>query len=407
MNTTLCETVDWVGYVDWTVRDFHGYQTQRGTTYNAYLVRDEKTALIDTVKAPYAEHLLQNVLVLSEPSRVDYVVCNHAEPDHSGALPRVMEALPNATLVCDKKCETALSQHCDTSHWKIRVVATGQELSLGKRRLQFIETPMVHWPESMFTYVPEQKLLFSMDAFGQHWATSQRFDDEEPLCTVMEEAKAYYANIIMPFGKPVKRCLQQVAALPLEMIAPSHGVIWRRHVAEILGAYANWAAGRPKPKVLVIYDSMWESTAMMAGAIHQGASLPGTDARLIPVRGSPLTRIAAEMIDAAAVALGSSTLNTQMMPQVAAVLTYLKGLRPVGKAGFAFGSYGWGRGGPEAIDQWMRAMDWEVLRPPLKAQFRPTPEVLDACRTGGQVLAERAQQLAADRRAGERVCIDP
>jgi len=407
MNTPVRENVDWVGYVDWNVRDFHSFDTHRGATYNAYLVRDRKTALVDTVKGPYADELLRNVSALIDPGRLDYVVCNHAEPDHSGALPAVMEACPNATLLCDQKCRAALAQHYDSSSWKIRPVADGETISLGEGTLEFIETPMVHWPESMFTYLGRQKLLFSMDAFGQHIATSARFDDQVPLCTVMEEAKAYYANIVMPYGKPVAKVLQRAAGLEIEMIAPSHGVIWRSHVAEILQAYQNWSVCRPKPKVLVIYDTMWQSTEQMARAILEGASVPGVEATLIHVRRCTLTRIATEVLDAAAIALGSSTLNAQIMPMLAAVLAYLKGLRPAGKAGLAFGSYGWGRGAAELIRQWLEQMKWEILAEPLKAKYRPTPDVLQRCRDAGRLLAERAKQLAAKRAAGERVCVDP
>ncbi|HYW78243.1 MAG TPA: FprA family A-type flavoprotein, partial [Thermoguttaceae bacterium] len=311
-------------------------------------------------------------------------------------MPRVMRALPNATVVCDKRCVTALSQHFDTSAWKFQVVAEGETLSLGKRTLQFVETPMVHWPESMFTYVPEEKLLFSMDAFGQHFATAERFDDDASLYAIMEQAKAYYANIVMPYGKSVVACLKKAEGLPIEMIAPSHGVIWRSRVAEIVRKYQDWSLCRPKPKVAVIYDSMWGSTEKMAQAILEGASLPGVAARLIHIRRSNLTRIATEMVDTAGVAFGSSTLNRSMMPMAAAVLAYLGGLRPTNKASFAFGSFGWGRGATEAIDESLRAMNWDLLRDPLKCQFRPTPEALDECREAGKTLAERALQMAAE-----------
>ena len=395
MNTALRENINWVGYVDWTVRDFHGYKTDRGTTYNAYLMRDDKTALIDTVKALFADNILGNLSALTDLGQVDYVVCNHAEPDHSGALPRVMEALPNATLLCDKRCEAALARYYDMSGWSIRIVATGEKVSLGKRTLQFIETPMLHWPDSMFTYIPEENLLFSMDAFGQHYATSHRFDDEVSLAITMEEAKTYYANIVMPYGKRVAEVLKQAAEMDIQMIAPSHGVIWRSHLREILEAYRGWSVCRPHSKVLVIYDTMWNSTAEMAQAIHEGACLPAVEAQLICVRQTNLTRIAAEVIDAAAIAVGSATLNGEMMPMVGAALTYLKGLRPAGKAGFAFGSFGWGRGGPEAVDEYLRAMKWDTLREPLKAQYRPTVDVLDQCRAAGRMLAERAIEMAA------------
>jgi len=403
MDSRVLEGVDWVGYVDWTVRDFHGYNTPRGATYNAYLVRDEKTALIDTVKGPFADELLRNVSALTELPEVDYVVCNHAEPDHAGALPRVMEALPNATLVCNKKCVAALSRHFDISTWKTRVIATGEGIRLGKRTLQFIDTPMVHWPESMFTFIPEEKLLFSMDAFGQHYATSGRFDDEVPLCTLMAEAKKYYATIVTPYGKQVAGVLEQAASLDIGMIAPAHGVIWRTHIAKILEAYEDWCVCRPKPKVVVIYDTMWDSTGRMARAIHEGASLSGVEAVLVNIRGSNLTQIATEIIDTATVAFGSATLNRGMMPMAGAVLTYLKGLSPVGKAGFAFGSYGWGKGGPEAVNECLTAMKWQIIRDPLKAQFRPTPEILDECRAAGKTLAERAREMAAAHTGG----VDP
>jgi flavorubredoxin len=392
MHTQLCENIHWVGYVDWNVRDFHSYETARGATYNAYLVRDEKTALIDTVKAPYAADLLRNVAELCPLDRVDYVVCNHAEPDHSGALPEVLRALPRATLLCDKKCVEALGRHYDTAGWRTQVVADGAELSLGRRRLRFIETPMVHWPESMFTYVPDERLLFSMDAFGQHYATSQKFDDETSLEVAMQEAKTYYANIIMPYGKSVGACLEQVSGLDIGMIAPSHGIIWRSHVGEIVAAYRDWAAYRARAKVLVLYDSMWESTAAMADAIYEGAAQDGVEAQIHHLRRSSLTHIAAEILDTAAVAFGSSTLNREMMPSMAAALCYLKGLRPLKKCGMAFGSYGWGRGGPEAIHKWLEDVCWTILREPVKTQFRPTRELLDECRAAGRALAETARE---------------
>jgi flavorubredoxin len=415
MTSQLYDNIDSVGSVDWTIRDFHSYDAERGVTYNAYLVRDEKTALIDTVKAPFAEELLQNVASLADPARVDYVVCNHAELDHAGALPEVMRAMPQATILCDKRCAITLGEHFDTSAWKIRTVANGQRIPLGRRTLQFVETPMVHWPESMFTYVPEEKLLFSMDAFGQHYATSARFDDEADLPQVMQEAKSYYANIILPYGKAVLACLDEMAGLPIDMIAPSHGLIWRRHGAEIVAAYRDWASHRCKPKVLVIYDSMWESTAEMAKAILDGAlegsplplgeeqraraAVPSVSAKLIHVRRSNLTQIATEVLDAAAMAFGTATLNRGMMPMMAATLSYFDGLRPSNKAAVAFGSYGWGKGGPEAIDHAIRGLDWDVLREPIRARYRPTPEILGECRAAGRLLAERASNSSKTRLA--------
>ena len=394
MHTPILDGIDWVGYVDYDVRDFHSYDTERGATYNAYLVRDDKTALIDTVKAPFAEHLLRNVAERVDPAKVDYVVCNHAEPDHASALPRVVQAMPQAKLVCDRRCRDALAAYHDVDSWQFELVKTGDRISLGRRTLEFVETPMVHWPESMVTYVPEDKLLFSMDAFGQHYATSQRFDDELALSTIMDEAKKYYANIVMPWGKQVRATLEKVGQLPIAMIAPAHGVIWRSHPDVILSEYANWSVCRPRRKVLVIYDTMWESTAQLAEAIAEGATQDGVEVMPMHVRRTSLTRIATESLDCAALALGSATLNRGMMPAAAAVLNYLEGLRPAGKAAMAFGSYGWGKGSPEAIDAWLDGMPWQKVREPIRCQYRPTPAVLDECRAAGRLLAQKAKELA-------------
>ncbi|MDY0165951.1 MAG: FprA family A-type flavoprotein [Thermoguttaceae bacterium] len=395
MHTPIRDDIDWVGYVDYHVRDFHSYDTERGATYNAYLVRDEKTALIDAVKAPFAGHLLRNVAERIDPAKVDYVVCNHAEPDHAGGLPLVMQAMPQAKVVCDRRCRDALAAYHDTSAWQFELVKTGDRIGLGRRTLEFVETPMVHWPESMVTYVSEEKLLFSMDAFGQHYATSQRFDDELSLPTIMYEAKRYYANIVMPWGKQVQATLEKVSPLPLTMIAPAHGVIWRTHLQTILDAYADWAVCRPAAKVLIVYDSMWESTSQMAEAIAEGVTQDGVAVLPMHVRRTSLTQLATEVIDCAAMALGSATLNRGVMPAAAAAMNYLEGLRPAGKAALAFGCYGWGKGAPEAIDAWLDGMPWQKLSEPLRCQYRPTPELLDECRAAGRLLAQTAKELSA------------
>jgi flavorubredoxin len=394
MSNSFKENIDWVGYVDWNMRDFHSYDSEHGTTYNAYLVRDEKTALIDTVKPPHGRDLLKRVSALTELSRIDYIICNHAELDHAGELPMMMKAMPNATLICNKKCSEILSRHFDLSGWKIGIVTSGSTIPLGNRTLQFFDTPMVHWPESMFTYIPEEKLLFSMDAFGQHFASSQRFEDEVGLDTAINEAKIYYANIILPYAKPAVKMLEVVEKLDVEMIATSHGVSWRKHIPEIIRVYHDWAVCKPKAKVLAIFDSMWDSTTEMASAILEGASLPGVDTKLIHIRRSNYTKIAGEIIDAPAIAFGSSTLNQGMMPMAGAVLTYLKGLRPTHKVAFAFGSYGWGKGGPKAVDEALQAMKWEIIRNPLMVQYRPTPEILDECRQAGRELGQKALEMA-------------
>ncbi len=395
MNITLKDGIDWVGYIDWTVRDFHGYKTESGSTYNAYLIRDEKTAVIDAVKAPYVEKYIDHIRALTDLSQIDYVVCNHAEPDHSGGLPSVMEACPQAELVCNAKCKVALEKHYDTAAWKWHVVEDGDTISLGRRTLSFINTPMVHWPESMFTYVPEEKLLFSMDAFGQHHASAFRFDDEEPLDVILQEAKAYYANIVMLYGRPIAQTMERAAQMEIEMIAPSHGVIWRSHIKEVFEAYQKYVVCKPGPKVVVLYATMWKATERMAEAILEGAQECNVEAQLFNVDSTHMTRIVTEVLDCATLAIGSPTLNNGIMPSMAGVLCYMKGLRPTSKQGFAFGSYGWSkRGGATEIGQAMEEMKIEAMHEPIRAQYVPTPELLEECREAGRAMGKYAEQFA-------------
>ena len=396
MNREIVAGVNWVGFVDWNVRDFHGYVTERGSTYNSYLVRDKETALIDTVKAPYAAELLRNVAELVSLAEIRWVVCNHAEPDHSGSLPAVMAACPNATLVCDQKCRDILSIYYETAAWKFKIVKTGDSLSLGRRTLEFIETPMTHWPESMATWIPQDRLLFSMDAFGQHYATSGRFDDEVDDAELFEEAKTYVANILMLYTMPVTKAVAAVRKLAPAIICPSHGVVWRSQVARMLDAYDQWDVCAPTRKVVVLYDTMWKSTEAMAEAIVQGAIAeagPAVTVKLFHVRSTTGTKLATELLDAAAFAAGSPTLNGTLMPAMADALTYLKGLRPAHKAGFAFGSYGWGRGGPEEVEHYLQTMKVDLLRPVLKLNYKPSAAGLEECREAGRLLARHTLKV--------------
>ncbi|MDR1493208.1 MAG: FprA family A-type flavoprotein [Planctomycetaceae bacterium] len=391
MKTELKSGIYWVGYVDWNVRDFHSFNTAHGATYNSYLVQDEKVALIDTVKEPYAPQLLRNIQELTPLEKIDYVVCNHAEPDHGGAMAAVLKNLPNATLLCNAKCRNVLAGYFDISHWKIQIVKSGDQISLGKRTLAFLETPMVHWPDSMFTYVPEEKLLFSMDAFGQHIATSVRFDDEWSLPDILVEAKAYYANIVTPYGKQVQKTMEAGSKLAIDMIAPSHGLIWRKNIPAILDAYANWSANQTESKIVILYDSMWESTTRLADEVLSGIlSVSQTiNVQLLHARRNTLTRIATEMLDAAAVAFGSATLNSQALPAMAAALTYIKGLKFAKKPGFAFGSSGWGIGGAEQISKWFDEIQWEQVGKYVSCRWRPNDESKAACFEAGRLLAQR------------------
>jgi flavorubredoxin len=393
-NTKLRENIYWVGYVDWDVRNFHGYSTNKGSTYNSYIIKDKKIAVIDSVKAPYADDLVKNILEHVALDKVNYVICNHAEPDHSGSIPALMDICPNASLVCNVKCQKALSMHYNTDGWDFKIVDEHSELSLGNHTLKFINTPMAHWPESMMTYVIEEKLLFSMDAFGQHYASSHRFDTEEPIGCVFGEAKKYYANIIMLYGSPVAAALAKASTLDIEIIAPSHGVVWTKHIPEIVNCYKEWMECKGKPKVLIFFDTMWKSTDIMADAIYEGANIEAVEVKKYDLKYTNITEIATETIDAAVLAVGSPTLNRGLMPKVAETLTYLRGLSPKDKAAIAFGSYGWAKkGGQHQVLDYLKEMNCEILlEEPIQSQFVPTNEVLEECRKAGKMLAEKALQ---------------
>ncbi|MBR0457727.1 MAG: MBL fold metallo-hydrolase [Victivallales bacterium] len=396
MAIAIAKDIFWTGYIDWNLRDFHGYTTSRGVTYNSYLVKGtEKTALIDSVKAPFASEMLMQVAQLTPPAKVDYLVVNHAELDHSGALPLLMGMMPRAKVVCNKKTQAILQAYYGCYDWNWELVATGSTLSLGDKTLQFTEVPFVHWPDSMVTYCPEVKVLFSNDAFGQHYCSIPRFDDEVPLADILAEAKTYYANIVNPYSKQVALALAKLGALDLAQICPAHGVCWRSHVAEILKAYRNWSAQKSQAKVLVIYETMWESTRMMAEAIARGASMvPGVQVKLLNARLVNKTILATECLDAAVIALGSATLNNQALSDITGDVSYLKGLNFTGKASLAFGSFGWGKGGAEQLDAELDNLKWERLASPIKAKWRPDAQCLSQCLEAGKALAEKALATA-------------
>jgi flavorubredoxin len=287
----------------------------------------------------------------------------------------------------------------DTSKWNFKVIDESSKVSLGKNTLTFMNTPMAHWPESMFTYVPEQKLLFSMDAFGQHYASSERFDDEANIMEVMQEAKTYYANIIMLYGKQVAAVLKRAAGLDIEMVAPSHGIVWRKNIPLIIEAYKRWCECKAEPNILIFFDSMWHSTEKMAHAIYEGAERKGICVKKHDLKSTNITVLADEAIDCAVMAVGTPVLNKGMMPKVAEALNYLKGLAPKGKAAVAFGSYGWAKncGAPE-VHKYLEGMGCEMmLEGALQCQYVPTPEVLEECRKLGNKLAEKTLEMTSEK----------
>jgi len=390
VQTKLTENIHWVGVVDWNIRDFHGYITHRGTTYNAYLISDEKTALVDTVKHAFSNELLRNICEIVDPAKIDYIIVNHVEMDHSSSLPVIVKHAKNATIIASQRGKDAIIEHYGAD-FKIQSVKTGDELKLGKRTLRFVEAPMLHWPDSMFTYVVEDKILMPNDAFGQHLATSERFDDEIDEHVLMEEAKTYYANILMLFAPLITRKIQEVVqmGIPIAMIAPSHGIIWRSDPSKIIKAYLDWSAGVSKNKVVIVYDTMWGSTDKMARAIAEGVASQEVDVKLLKLRAAGLTEVVTEILDAKAVVVGSPTLNNGMFPTLGSFLTYAMGLKPKGKLWSFFGSYGWGGGAVKSMMEMARKASFEVHEPSIEVKYIPKQEDLKKCFELGQQIAAK------------------
>ena len=391
------DDIYWVGAIDWDIRDFHGYDLTRGTTYNAYLVVDDRVALVDGCRHGFGEELLARVSACCGTGQVDYLVVNHVEPDHSGEVPWLVEKLSPSLVLCTKRAREALVKYygADTvDKWPVREVSTGDEVSLGRKTLAFIEAPMLHWPDSMFTYVKEAKTLLPNDAFGQHLATSKRFADEVDLHVVMEEAGKYYANILMPFGGQIQRMLGKIQemGLAIEAIGPSHGVVWRRpeDVARIVEAYARWSSAQLGERVTLLYDTMWHATERMTKAIAEGVAEEQVDCRILKLSATARSQAAYEVLESGAFLIGSPTLNNGMFPTVAATLAYLKGLRPKNRIAGAYGSYGWAGGAVKQIDAELRTLDLEVVDP-VEVRYMPTEGELQTCRELGREVARRVK----------------
>lgn len=387
--------VYWVGAVDWAIRDFHGYVTPNGTSYNNYLILDRHITLVDTVKSDFAYETIDNIRGLTDPAKIENIIINHIENDHATSLDRIMELAPNALIHITERGKKGLDRFFDTSRWKFRIVKTGDTLSTGTKTITFIETPMLHWPDSMMTYVKEDRLLISQDAFGQHLATSARFDDEYcDLCSVTELEHAvrdYYANILMPFGQLIKSKIAEIQKLGIEidMIAPDHGVIWRRHPAKIIQMYLDMANGRADLRVVIVYDTMWRSTERMAGQISYGIRSAGVDCEVLKLRVTPLSTAVKRFWESRAILIGTPTLNNIMFPTVAEFLTYLKGLRPKNRIAGAFGSFGWGGGAVKEVYEELKKMGLEVVEPGVECLYRPGPEDEKKCLEFGRRFAEK------------------
>ncbi len=369
------DNVYWVGAVDWTLRNFHGYVTESGSTYNAYLITGEKNILIDTVKAHLFEEMSARIKTVIPLEKLDLLISNHVEMDHSGGIPELLKAVPGLKVLTSPQGVAGLKLHYG-EELNCEPAPPGYKLDAGRYRFSFLPTPMVHWPDNMLTYLEEEKILFSNDAFGQHYASSGRFDDEVCLHKALAEAKKYYANIVLPYGKQVRDALAAASKLDIKTIAPSHGIIWRGQIPEILKRYGKWSAYENDGSACIVYDSMWHSTEKMARAAYAGFVRAGIKTRIFDLKCDHISNIMTDVMTAKYLAVGSPTLNNNMLPTAAAFLTYMKGLAPQGKTVFAFGSYGWGGQSVAQVEEIFKELKFETLLPGVRIKYIPGEEEL-------------------------------
>ncbi|MDP6154721.1 MAG: FprA family A-type flavoprotein [Candidatus Thermoplasmatota archaeon] len=379
--------VYWVGGVDWDIRNFHGYLTPRGTTYNAYLIIDEKIVLVDTVKHYLFDEMLARIKEIIDPSKIDYILSNHVEMDHSGSISRMLEIAPEAKVITSVQGERGLRRHYK-KNWDFHVVKSGDSLDIGKRKLVFVHTPMVHWPDSMLTYIEIDKLLLPNDAFGQHIGGSERFDDQIEWGILKEEAAKYYANIVLPYGKQVQKAIAALGGLDIDMIGPSHGIIWRSYIPRILDEYVKWAANATENKALIVYDTMWGSTEKIAYSLREGLEEAGVPVTMRSLNTNQISDIITDLLTSKLILIGSPTLNNGYLPSMGAFLTYIKGLKPINRTGFAFGSFGWGGQAVGEIEKVMEVLGWELPVKGINLKYIPDDDELLATKGVGNDLAK-------------------
>ena len=376
----ISEKVYWVGAIDWNIRDFHGYSTKKGTTYNAYLVLSEKPTLIDAVKKEFYNEMMERIKSVIDPQKIKIIISNHAEMDHSGCLPEAVNMIcPDEVYVSAMGMKHLTAQFHE--NLKLKVVKTGDKIDIGGDTISFIEARMLHWPDSMLSFLEKENILFTNDVFGMHYATSKLFDDENDEKIWLREAEKYYANIILPYSDIVTRFLTQFSTMNItpKMIAPDHGFIWRKDPLRIVKLYREWALQKPQNKAVIVYDTMWGSTEKMATYIADGLRAGGTEVQMMSMHVSHRSEVITEMFYAGALLVGSPVLNSQIFPAMADVLCYLKGLRKKNLIGAAFGSYGWNGTPIDGLTKQLEEMGVEVVSPALKVSFVPDEGAKKAC----------------------------
>lgn len=386
------KNVYWVGIKDWELRRFHGHElsTHRGSTYNSYIVKDQKTVLVDTVWNPYKEEFVENLEREVGIKNIDYIVINHCEPDHAGSLGYLMEKIPNTPIYCSKHGAESIKRHFHKD-WNINVVKTGDSLSIGENELIFVEMQMIHWPDSMLTYVKGANVVLSNDAFGQHYSPASLFNDEVDECELYQEAIKYYANILTPFKPLIKKKVEEIRSLNLDIdvIAPSHGVIWRKNPTQIIDKYYEWSqSDYSEDYVVIVYDTMYNATKNMAEAIGTGLEKNNVKFKLFNSSVTDRSDLITELFKAKGVIVGSSTVNNGTLSSVAMILEEMQGLKLKNKPAAGFGSYGWSGEGAKHITERLKQIGLKVSLEPLQFKYQPTEEELKECIVFGEKFAQ-------------------
>lgn len=383
--------VTWVGKIDWELRTFHGeeYSTHKGSSYNSYLVRDEKNVLIDTVWQPFAKEFITNLKKEIDLDKIDYIIANHSEIDHSGALPELMKEIPNTPIYCTKTGAKLLKAHYHQD-WNFVEVKTGDTLEIGKNKLIFVEAKMLHWPDSMFTYLSGENILFSNDAFGQHYASEFMYNDKVDSAELSQEAIKYYANILTPFSPLVIKKIEELLGfkLPVDMICPGHGIIWRENPLEIVNKYMEWAKDYKENQVTIIYDTMWNGTRRMAEAIAEGLKNVDKEVVIKIFNSSKNDKndIITEVFKSKMILVGSSTINKGILSSTAGILEMIKGLSLKNKKAAAFGSYGWSGECVKIITEELNKAGLEVINEGIRELWNPDEAALERCRDFGKSI---------------------
>jgi len=386
------KNIYWVGVKDWDLRRFHGHElsTHRGSTYNSYLIRDEKTVLVDTVWDPYKEEFAENLEREVGIANIDMIVINHSEPDHAGSLEYIMSKIPDVPIYCTKNGAEILKKHYHNKNWNFNVVKTGDSVKTGRYELVFVEMQMLHWPDSMLTYIKGASLALSNDAFGQHYVTRSLFNDEVDTCELYQEAIKYYANILSPFSPLIKKKVEEIKAmnLPLEMIAPSHGVIWRDNPGQIIDKYYEWSQDYNEGYVTIVYDTMYNATRSMAEAIGKGLEKRNIKYKLFNSSVTDKSDLMVELFKSKGIIVGSCTVNNIVMSSIVETLEEIKALRLKGKPAAAFGSYGWSGEGAKIIHKRLEEAGLKLVGEPIQFKYKPTEEELAQCVELGEKFAQ-------------------